>query len=844
MQKEHEALNTPAMKQFLEIKSRYPEGILFFRMGDFYEMFMEDAIVASSILDIALTKRQNQIPMCGIPCHATESYISRLLGAGKSVVICEQMKQEGSKLMAREVVRVITPGTVVEENLIRGFENNFLCFIYFYQQRFFVIFADITTSEMFHFALDRPDRNSISTLFEKFPPTEILVYKEQILTWENLEVSSNAVVTLLDSTRIPIPKSGELSELKNVLDHFLKRNFKDGSFQFPNSSSFKEDEYLVLDYNTIKNLDLVENQNPGEKEHSLFHVLNHCVTSGGKRMLRKKILFPMIDIEKIQKVWKSISILSSDRALRSKIVEKLGETSDLNRLLSRFTAGKVYPRDFKTILLNVELVKELSELLKKLDYSFDTPSELMISIYNTIRERISEGELPAILGGDGRFLKSGYSLELDKARAIKSEGKNWILDLEESEKKKTGIGTMKIKFNKVVGYFIELSRKDAALVPSYYLKKQTLVGSERFTLPELEDIERNILQANEIIAEIELKEFNELIQLVLKGKEDFLNIANQLAELDYLLSLSICKDKYNWIQPEWNTNGELILEESRHPIVEKHLKIGEKFIANSVYLNQNKQAIGILTGPNMAGKSTYMRQIAICQILFQMGSFVPARSANLSIVDRIFTRIGSGDNLTMGESTFFVEMKETAHILRNRTEHSLILFDEIGRGTSTYDGLSLAWAIVEHLCRVSFDGKRTKTIFATHYHELTELEKEPGVVSLYMDTREKDGEIIFLKKVKTGKARKSFGIYVAKLAGVPFSIVDRSAEILANLESKKKEIKYKPEEERMLFSLPTNGEEPSLKLVKEKLLKLNPDNLSPREALDTLYELKKMINSF
>jgi len=841
MQSIDETLHTPAMKQYLEIKKKYPEGILFFRMGDFYEMFLEDAEQASQILDIALTKRQNKIPMCGIPYHAADSYIAKLIQAGKSVVVCEQVKVDGAKVLPREVVRIITPGTVVEENLIRGFENNFLCFIFFGNQTLNLIFADISTSEIYHTETNKRDSIFVRTNFEKFSPSEILVFKEQAILWDNLEVRSKAKLSLLNSEQIQLPKTEQFLEMKRVIDEFLSRNFKENSFYFPNPVFLQENKFMSLDSNTIKSLNLLENENPREKEHTLFQVLNKLKTSSGKRLLRKKILFPLLEESKIREVWKKIELLSKDLRKLQKISELLSESSDLERLMGRFKAKKVFPRDFKTIVTNIEIGNQISEILQTLNFHFPKPVPKLQELHEFISQRIYERELPALLGS-GKFLKDGFSEELDKARKAQTEGQDWILNLEEKEKKRTGLNTLKIRYNKVVGYYIELSRKDASLVPKDYLKKQTLVTSERFTLPELEEIERTILHADEIISEIEQREFNLLIQKVISCFQEIIDLANEFSELDYIQSLTVCKEEYNWIQPEINHIGEIFLENARHPVVEKYLPKGEIFTKNNTYLNTSSEAIAILTGPNMAGKSTYMRQVALIQILFQMGSYVPASKANLSIVDKIFTRIGSADNLTAGESTFFIEMKESAYILKNRTERSLILFDEIGRGTSTYDGLSLAWAIVEHLSRVDFEGKKTKTIFATHYHELTELEKESGVFNIFMDTMEKEGEIIFLRKVKKGKAKKSFGIYVAKLAGIPDSVVQRASEILSSLESKKREIKYKLEEDRFLF--PTYPLENSNKLqeIHSTLSNLDIDKLTPREALNFLYEWKAKLN--
>ena len=592
MQSIDETLHTPAMKQYLEIKKKYPEGILFFRMGDFYEMFLEDAEQASQILDIALTKRQNKIPMCGIPYHAADSYIAKLIQAGKSVVVCEQVKVDGAKVLPREVVRIITPGTVVEENLIRGFENNFLCFIFFGNQTLNLIFADISTSEIYHTETNKRDSIFVRTNFEKFSPSEILVFKEQAILWDNLEVRSKAKLSLLNSEQIQLPKTEQFLEMKRVIDEFLSRNFKENSFYFPNPVFLQENKFMSLDSNTIKSLNLLENENPREKEHTLFQVLNKLKTSSGKRLLRKKILFPLLEESKIREVWKKIELLSKDLRKLQKISELLSESSDLERLMGRFKAKKVFPRDFKTIVTNIEIGNQISEILQTLNFHFPKPVPKLQELHEFISQRIYERELPALLGS-GKFLKDGFSEELDKARKAQTEGQDWILNLEEKEKKRTGLNTLKIRYNKVVGYYIELSRKDASLVPKDYLKKQTLVTSERFTLPELEEIERTILHADEIISEIEQREFNLLIQKVISCFQEIIDLANEFSELDYIQSLTVCKEEYNWIQPEINHIGEIFLENARHPVVEKYLPKGEIFTKNNTYLNTSSEAIAI-----------------------------------------------------------------------------------------------------------------------------------------------------------------------------------------------------------------------------------------------------------
>lgn len=845
MQKESDPLLTPAMKQFAEIKSKHPDGIVFFRMGDFYEMFMEDAITASAILDIALTKRQNQIPMCGIPFHATESYISRLIGAKKKVVICEQIKSDDPnvKLLQREVVRIVTPGTVIEENLIGSYNNNYFAVFSFELQQILVAFADISTGDLYYFSFTREAKEDLFATIRKFEPKEIMLLKEEEEYWKNFHFEEICVNTILEKKEINLTKTDKdfkFSKLEILIQHIIDRNFKKSSFVFKNPVIMDDNDYMELDEDTVRNLDLIENQNESSKHHSLFTVLNKCQTGIGKRVLKNKILFPTKSRSGLELIWTQIKILDDNKKIKSKLIEELSEFADIERIISRFRGGKGLPRDFKTILRTIEISKSIQAVLKTIGYFFTIPEKKLDVVYDFISERLSENELPPILGGEGAFLKSGFNPDLDKAREAKTKGKDWIISLEEKERKSLGLSTLKIRYNKVVGFYVELSRKDSELAPSRYQKKQTLVTSERFTFPELEDIERTILESDEIIQSIEKEEFDKMMLEVLKEFHSFIGLSKEIGQLDYILSLSVCKDEYNWVLPDINEKGEMTLIEARHPVIEKFMKIGERFVGNDVYLNRTNSAIAILTGPNMAGKSTYMRQIALCQILFQMGSYIPAKKANLSIVDKLFTRIGSGDDITTGQSTFYVEMKETAHILKNKTPNSLILFDEIGRGTSTYDGMSLAWSILEYLSNGS--QLKTKTIFATHYHELTQLEKESGIFNLYMDTVEDNEEIIFLKKVKMGKAKKSFGIYVAKLAGVPREIIERAKILLEGLESKRKEIKLKPVEEPLLFPKETEKDLQQTKIIRE-LEKIQIESITPIEALQILNDLKKLTRS-
>jgi len=849
-------LNTPFMRQYLEIKSRFPDGILFFRMGDFYEMFLEDAEEASRILDIALTKRQNSIPMAGIPYHSTDSYISRLLSAGKKVIICEQTRSDNpkAKIMNREVVRIITPGTVIEENLLNGYRNNFLGILLFSERVNYLGLADISTSDLLYFSYPDDDLENLRANLIKFSPREILLPKEQKEKWNHYfprgSLPFHPLVTELAESDLKVsdrkegfreillnPKKYEFTVLEHMLDCYLRNNFRENRFSFKEPIILKDIEYLVLDEESVTNLELVENDK--NKDHTLFSVLNFCMTAVGKRILRKNILFPVRSQDILKMRWEGIEILS-DTKLQSPIQKALSQGIDLERLLSRFRGGKAYPRDFLGICRTLESYRYISELLKNSHIFFqskDAALNVAQEIPALILERIYPGELPVFLG-NGPFLRDGFDPALDRAREAKNKGKDWILELEEKERSRTGISTLKIRYNKILGYYVEVTRTQSKNLPEKYFKKQTLVGSERFTTPELEEMERIILESEETIYEIEKREFEFLIQKVLESEQALRNISEDLGNVDFLLSLAVAKNEYGWKKPEISDGSDLFLRDARHPVVEKFLPLGETFVPNSIHLNTQDQAIAILTGPNMAGKSTFMRQVALNQILFQIGSYLPAKEARLPIVDRIFTRIGSGDNLTQGESTFFVEMKETARILNYMTEDSLILFDEVGRGTSTYDGLSIAWAILEYLSQRE---KRIKTIFATHYHELTELERANGIFNLYMDTYEKEGEVLFLKKVKRGRMKKSFGIYVAKLAGMPVQIIRRAEEILEGLESKKKEIRIRQEEPTLFPEFQPNLHKKSstFEKIRHRLATIQIDKTTPLEALQILEELQR-----
>ncbi|EPG66549.1 DNA mismatch repair protein MutS [Leptospira wolffii] len=834
-----EALDTPMMRQYLEIKAKFPDSILFFRMGDFYEMFLEDAKIASSILDIALTKRQNSVPMCGIPFHSKDGYITKLLAAGKKIAVCEQSKPEDGnpKLMTRDVVRIITPGTVIEEHLLSGFQNNYLCILIPKAALIFVGMADVSTGEVLHFAVPLSKTQVLESELIKFRPSEICIFSkdlEKVRSWPNFE---ERPLTVLEESKLGIDSSKDpFLIVTKGLEYYIRENYRDGSLTLREPRILQTGSYLEMDRETVLNLELIENEKE-TKGHTLFSVLNFCSTAKGKRVLKQRILFPETDPAILQSRWEKQDILK--KVPLSKLVQPLRDLGDLERILARFRGNKAYPRDFKAILVSIQTLETLQSILQPLGYPISGPGKLS-ELASYIENRIHPEELPVILG-NGKFIKEGFDSQLDKAREAGSKGTDWILELEAEEKKKTGLSTLKIKYNKIVGYFIEISRNQAEQAPKEYLKKQTLVTSERFTVSRLEEIERTILEADEIIQKVERQEFERMIQSVLEYASDLLNLSEEFGDLDFQLSLIKAEENYGWIRPELSPDSGLELKSSRHPVVEASLPVGIKFTPNDVDLDSQENALAILTGPNMAGKSTFMRQIALNQILFQIGSSVAAEKAKLPMVDRLFTRIGAGDNLNAGESTFFVEMKETANILKNCSPQSLLLFDEVGRGTSTYDGMSIAWAILEYLSEMS---PRPKTVFATHYHELTELSRLPGVRNIHMETVEKNDKVIFLRRVKPGKAKKSFGIYVAQLAGVPDFVVKRATEILSDMESRKKEIRIQTREPSLFQEVsPVGSDSQFWQDFKKEVTDLPIESMTPLEALRLLDDWKKRISS-
>ena len=852
---------TPAMKQYLDIKKKHGEDILFFRMGDFYEMFFEDARSASKILDIALTSRQNDIPMCGIPYHASESYIARLIKAGKRVAICEQLETvpTSGPIVKREVVRIVTPGTVVEANLLQTDENNFLASVIIGADSIGLAFVDISTGDFFLSPIEKSIELFRGEII-KFNPREAVLY-------DGDSTDSEAYIDFIKMRDIPIYRinewlydrefmTGVISETFSIagtkglgitteLDimtvgavlQYLREMHKKAFDHLKFPRKIFPREVMTLDDATISNLELVRNLSDGSKNRTLFSVLDYTRTAMGKRALERNILQPLLDTARIEKRLDIVLYFHEYHELGNQIHGYLKDIHDVERLVSRFIIGRTFPRNFIALRNSIHAAMKIKKSLA--DQPHDHISEISgrIPDLSGLADRIKSSieDEPALSPEHGRVIKKGFNAELDRIYEVKTNAKNWIVEYQEEERKRLGLATLRIRFNKILGYYIEVSKGQAAGIPGSYFRKQTLVGSERFTTEKLQNFESEILSASEKIIKIENEEIENLIKSILEVKSRLQTMAEIIGEIDFYLSLTFSGIENHFTRPLFNTESITHVREGRHPVVEKFYT-REVFIPNDIMLDTDENIIKIITGPNMSGKSTYIRMAAIIQLMAQIGSFVPAKEANLSIVDRIFTRVGASDNITRGESTFLVEMNETANILNNATDKSLIIMDEIGRGTSTYDGLSIAWAIVEYLLRYL----KSKTLFATHYHELTQLGNRRGIVNYNVLVKEHLSGVDFLHKVVRGAADKSYGIHVAHLAGIPKPIIGRAEEVLQRLEKGGRNIKpantekNDPSEQLEIFNASNH-------LVIQAIKNIEVDTLTPIEALNELNRLKKLI---
>ena len=851
---------TPLMQQYAALKSSYPHAILFFRLGDFYEMFAEDARTASSILGVVLTSRGG-VPMCGIPYHSSSGYISRLLSAGRKVAICEQIapsaeEAKKSKLFRREVVRLITPGTIVEDELLQTRAANYLASVAVDIVGWGLSYIEASTGEFFSTQnLNDPGFRQLSALLSKIAPSEIIADAATAAELKKRAIRSGTAVL----SEYEAPSGQEASAwqrgavwqnnklaLKTALraSAYIREN-QPGLKESFTPAFFEPSDRMQLDESAIKTLELVSSEY-GEDSKTLWGVLDRARTAMGSRMLRKWILEPLTELHAVNARQRFTAFLAGNRDARENLGELLSQVPDIERVLGRVVNGSATPRDAAAVRKALGQTARLKLLLGSPQF-FECVPELAGRVetashsLGALREVLSEAlvEVPPARLSDGGVIKEGYNAELDELRSLRRDSQKVLLEIEAGEKEKTQIPSLKVGYNSVFGYYIEVTRTHLPKVPHYFVRKQTLVNAERFITEELKTLESRILGAEERMLKLEAHLFGELRELLLKNLKELRDFALAAAELDVFCSLAESAVKYDYARPVMTTGAELVIEEGRHPVAERYLPAGS-FVPNDLSIGDKDPQIVILTGPNMSGKSVYLRQSALIVIMAQMGGFVPAKSASIGITDRIMTRIGAQDRMARGESTFMVEMRETASILSLATPKSLILLDEVGRGTSTFDGISIAWAVTEHLYRPAGG---PKVLFATHYFELTELaEKFPGIRNSNISVKEWTNtagktEVVFLHKISAGPADKSYGIHVAQLAGLPDAAIRRAKEILHVLETKGS-IEVSGSEEASAPLLPLFSEHPVLDEIK----RCEPDNITPMQALAVLTEWKKRLN--
>ena len=841
---------TPVRRQYLRIKQKHPEAIVFFRLGDFYETFDEDAKIASRELDVVLTSREmgkgQKVPMAGIPHHALDNYLAKLINRGYKVAICEQLSPPGQGLVERDVIRVVTPGTVVEPNLLEAKTNNYLASLVIEGEEAGIAYVDITTSE---FATTQLPVNRISCELERLQPSELLIPEDAndcaqlpfTITllddyWFDLEVAQEAllghfsVTTLEGYGCVHLPLAIRAA---GSLIHYVTETQKETLSQLTKLATYSTDSFMILDGQTLRNLELFQGGRWGEAGNSLLSIIDLTKTPMGGRLLKNCLGHPLFDIAELKRRQEVVDWFYHNALARQKVISLLGDVADLERLVNRVRSGRVMPKELITLHLSLKNIPELKKAMEAGDSINWLSDELKPcpDIVELIERAIADepGDLE-----QGGVIREGFSAELDEVRRSSKQAKQYLASLEQRERQRTRIKSLKVGYNRVFGYYIEVSRANLNLVPSDYIRKQTLAEAERFFTPELKEYESLISNAQEKIAELEAAIFRQVCQQVSAVGEQILSTAKAVAHVDAFCSLAEVAVRNNYVKPILTNNDIIDIKEGRHPVVEK--SIGrDNFVPNDTYLCNKDNELIILTGPNMAGKSTYLRQVALIVLLAQIGSFVPASLATIGIVDRIFTRIGAQEDLAAGQSTFMVEMTETANILNNATPYSLIILDEIGRGTSTYDGLSIAWAVVEFIHNHPKLG--AKTLFATHYHELVELASIlPRVKNLNVAVAEEGDKVIFLHKIVPGSADRSYGIHVAQLAGLPKSVITRAQEVLAELENHASK-KGKAHRPKVPLQLPLLTKD---SLLADEIAKLDIDSLSPLEAITKLYELKRM----
>lgn len=874
---------TPMMQQYMETKKQYADCILFYRLGDFYEMFFEDAITASKELEITLTGKncgmEERAPMCGVPYHSVDSYLNRLVEKGYKVAICEQVEdpQQAKGIVKREVVRVVTAGTNMNTQALDETKNNYIMCIVYLADRYGLAVADVSTGDYFVTELD--SGRKLLDEIHKFSPSEIICNESFYMSGLDLDALKHRLGMMIYSidthffddemcARI-LKEHFHTATLEGLglgdyncgviaagaLLKYLYEIQKTSLSHITHITGYTTGKYMLLDSSSRRNLELCETLREKQKRGSLLWVLDKTKTAMGARMLRSYIEQPLIDRTAIEKRLEAVEELKDQTIAREEIREYLSPVYDLERLISRVTYQSANPRDLISFRNSLEMLPHIKYLLKEMQGGLlqQICEELdpLEDLHQLLEESIMEE--PPLAMKEGGIIKDGYDADVDMLRQAKTEGKNWLAQLEEEEREKTGIRNLKIKYNKVFGYYLEVTNAYKEMVPDYYTRKQTLANAERFITPRLKELEDTILGAEDKLYALEYNLYCKVRDRIASEVLRVQQTAKAVAKIDVFTSLALVAERNNYVRPKINEKGLIDIRGGRHPVVER-MTPDNMFIANDTLLDDKKNRVSIITGPNMAGKSTYMRQSALIVLMAQIGSFVPADSANIGICDRIFTRVGASDDLASGQSTFMVEMTEVANILRNATSSSLLILDEIGRGTSTFDGLSIAWAVVEHISNKKLLG--AKTLFATHYHELTELEGKIDSVNNYcIAVKEQGDDIVFLRKIVKGGADKSYGIQVAKLAGVPESVIARAKEIVGELseadittkvreisaqtETKTRQKKYDEVDLAQMSLFDTVRDDDVLEELKE----IDVTNLTPMDALNTIYRLQNKLKN-
>ena len=864
---------SPMMQKYLETKEKYQDCILFYRLGDFYEMFFDDAIQVSRELEITLTGKDcgldERAPMCGIPYHAAESYIARLISKGYKVAICEQLEDPKTVkgIVKRGVIKIVTPGTVVESNMLEERKNNYIMAIYKTGIYYGLAVSDISTGEFY--ASQIKETNNFGLLLDeiaRFSPSEVIVnsmmldsteemakIKERFLTSyiskfkdEYFKLNDEGIELKFDIIDIKGNKIENLNERElaicatNALLEYLKQTQMTTLDHINKILMYSISRYMSLDISARRNLEITERMRDKSKKGTLLWVLDKTSTSMGGRLLRRWLSDPLIDVSEINRRLNAVKELKENIILRGDVIENLKKVYDIERLAGKMAYGNGTPRDMITLRNSLSKLPDVKNVLKSCNTSllkelYENLDELQ-DIYKLVEQSIVDD--PPMVTKDGGYIKIGYDKEIDTLKRATTDGKTWLMELEVREKEATGIKSLKVGFNKVFGYYIEVTNTYKNMVPDRYIRKQTLTNGERYITEELKNLENQILGAEEKVIKLELEAFDKIRKQIASQVKRLQKSAEVISNLDVLTSFAQVAEDMNYCMPEVTNVGNIDIREGRHPVIEKMLPSGE-FVANDTYLDKDDNRLAIITGPNMAGKSTYMRQVALITLMAQVGSFVPATYAKIGVVDKIFTRVGASDDLSMGQSTFMVEMMEVATILKEATENSLVILDEIGRGTSTYDGLSIAWAVAEFIANKEKCG--AKTLFATHYHELIELEeKQEGIKNYSIAVKEKGEDIIFLRKIIRGGTDESYGIHVARLAGVPKDVTSRANQILHSIERKnilngkkmEKENKKQVEGQFDMFNY-------KLAEIAQELDKINLNELTPIDALNTLVKMKE-----